>query len=124
MIEIKKHERAREFSDITITMSDNTGQRKQFGLVTFRNDVWKQFGSEYVKFMYDEKKGRLYMFGSDKKEGYHMYSRSSIPEKSKNRYLRVGQKAFVDMIRDLIGDYDVRYDGRMKAHYVQIGVGV
>lgn len=45
MIEIKKHKRAKEFPDITITMSDNTGQRKTFGLVTFRNDIWKQFGS-------------------------------------------------------------------------------
>lgn len=61
------------------------------------------------------------MYGSDKRDGFHMYSRSSIPEKSKNRYLRVGQRAFVDMIKDLIGDYSVEYDNDIKAHYVQIG---
>ena len=85
-----------------------------------RNDVWKRFNSGYVKFAYDEQNKRLYMTDSNKKEGYRMYARSVNLEQSKNRYLRIGQKSFVDMVRDLIGDYDMEYDSELKSFYIQI----
>lgn len=121
MIEIVKHKKSKSYNtpDVSINLSEVRGV-KQFGLITMRNDVWKRFSTGYVKFAYDEQSKRLYMTDGNKKEGYRLYARSINPEQSKNRYMRISQKSFVDMVRDLIGDYDMEYDTGTGWFYIEI----
>lgn len=122
MTEIIKWKKGKDYNppDVTINISAPHGSGKVYGLVTFRNNVWKRFNSDYVKLTYEDKRGRLYMIGSDRKEGYRMFARSVQADRSKNRYMRIGQKAFTDMVKDLIGDYDFQYDKRRGAFYVEV----
>lgn len=121
MIDIVKYKKSDTYNapDITITLSA-PHRGKQYGLITMRNDVWKAFETGYVKLSYDAPKGRLYMWESDKKDGYHMYARGADKAKSKNRYLRIGQRSFLDLINSLIGDYNLNYDSYCDGYYIAV----
>lgn len=104
--------------DVTITMSGAKYQDRNFVLITLRNDCFKKFPSGYVAFDYSRPTGRLYMHDGGKEDGYCMYMRSKDPKQSRNRYMRIGQQAFYEMVKDLIGDYKLEYDSVQKAYYV------
>lgn len=104
--------------DVTITMSGAKYQDRNFVLITLRNDCFKKFPSGYVAFDYSNPAGRLYMRDSGKEDGYRMYMRSKDPKQSRNRYMRIGQQAFYEMVKDLIGDYKLEYDSAQRAYYV------
>lgn len=97
-------------ADVTISRSGTRGKQKQTN-ITFRNNCFLKFAAgDYIVFAVT--KTRVYFKEADAKEGFKL---SKKHEHASSRYTRTALD-----LSEYIGDYSLSYDGRLKAHYIDI----
>ena len=97
-------------ADVTISRTKTKKGQKQSS-ITFRNNCFLKFAvGDYMVFAVT--KTRVYFKEADAKEGFKL---SKKHEFASTRYVRTALD-----LSEYIGDYSLSYDGRLKAHYIEV----
>lgn len=97
-------------SDITISSAKTKNDRKQTNL-TFRNNCFLKIAAgDYIVLAVT--KTRVYFKEATAKDGFKL---SKKYESASSRYVRT-----VLDLSEYVGDYSLSYDGRLKAHYIDV----
>lgn len=97
-------------ADVTISRTKTKNGQKQSS-ITFRNNCFLKFAvGDYMVFAVT--KTRVYFKEADAKEGFKLSKKNEF---ASTRYVRTGLD-----LSEYIGDYSLSYDGRLKAHYIEV----
>lgn len=113
---VKEKRRIISREDISISVQNKIrGKQGDDGKVvcfTFRNDCPELFtDSGYVQFCVY--KNRVFFRQASNDDGYKITNASKT---SKNRYVKIPG---VDLFKDFVGDYELKYDSFLELYYVE-----
>lgn len=112
----KKYYRESSSNNVTITMSDGAkylAKGRKIFTVIIRDNLWKQFGSDYVVF--GAFKNRIYFNKADKNIGY------CVTCKNTTGYIKATLSGDdISVYEPFVGNYTLRFDEYYELYYIDM----